>query len=109
MDLENSYYKFIKYLKIVKIFYNIMGNSILPVTNKYSEHNLDFNDEYINDNETEEQNKEISNYKILELRLNQIETTTLSNLKLISEDVHHLFELYNNLKLHFNTDPPIVA
>jgi hypothetical protein len=90
-----------------------MGNSILPVTNEYSEHNLNFNEESYeesyeepnNNNQDEKEDK----YDNLENRVEQIEKTTLSNLKLISEDVHHLFELYNKLKSVINTEPPVVV
>ena len=108
-----------------------MGNSILPITNEYNENNLHFNEESsINDGiannnsiETDdimqkievynnfkepESKSNINSDNILQKRIEQIEETTFSNLKLLSDDVHHLFELYNNLKLLIDTKPPIV-
>lgn len=87
-----------------------MGNSILPVTNEYSEHNLNFNEEsYEESNNNNHQKEKEDNYNKLENRVEQIENTTYSNLKLLSEDVHHLFNLYNNLKSIINTEPPVVV
>lgn len=82
-----------------------MGNSMLPVTNEYSEHNLEFTDDVSNDELIQIEN---SDYSKLEQRIEKIEETTLSNLKLLSDDIHHLYELYNKLKLVINPQPPIV-
>jgi len=91
-----------------------MGNSILPVTKEYSESILDFNeaslneaDETTNKNQENKENQD-NKYNILEKRVEQIEATTLSNLTLISEDIHHLFELYNKIKLVVNAEPPVI-
>jgi hypothetical protein len=83
-----------------------MGNSILPVTNEYSEHNLEFTDDDSNEELIQTEN---SDYTKLEQRIEQIEETTLSNLKLLSDDIHHLYELFNKLKLVINPQPPIIT
>lgn len=76
-----------------------MGN-ILPQTNKYNENKLEFNESL------EISNNELSSSLIpeteytqelikLEERISKIETVTFSNLKVISEDIHLLFEMIN--------------
>ena len=82
-----------------------MGNSILPVTNEYSEHNLEFTDDVPNEESIQ---AEDTDYTKLEQRIEKIEEITLSNLKLLSDDIHHLYELFNKLKLVVNPQPPIV-
>ena len=76
-----------------------MGN-ILPQTNKYNENKLEFNESL------EISNNELSSSLIpeteytqelikLEERISKIETVTFNNLKVISEDIHLLFEMIN--------------
>ena len=76
-----------------------MGN-ILPQTNKYNENKLEFNESLeISNNELSSSLLTETEYTQelikLEERISKIETVTFSNLKVISEDIHLLFEMIN--------------
>lgn len=85
-----------------------MGNAILPQTYEYNENKLEFNANLSNSKNSVENNNYNSSLMIetnvqsdllkLENRIEQIEVTTLDNLKLLSNDIHTLFEMINSIK-----------
>ena len=88
-----------------------LEESVLPKTKSYSDIKLEFKDEYCTSTETvnslsksKENNSILSEVDTLseiirlETRIEKIETTTLENLKLISNDIHTLYKLINSIE-----------
>ena len=89
-----------------------MGNAILPKTYEYNENKLEFNTNLSN-SKNSIQNEDIRSSIMveteiqvdllkLETRIEEIELTTLDNLKLLSNDVHTLFEMINTINKSIN-------
>jgi hypothetical protein len=89
-----------------------MGNAILPKTYEYNENKLEFNANLSN-SKNSVQNEDLGsslmveselqgNLLKLENRIEEIELTTLDNLKLLSNDIHTLFEMINTIDKSIN-------
>lgn len=87
---------------------NKLEDSILPKTKCYTDTKLEFTEQFNGSCDLE--NKSCENNSILpeidtlsemirlENRIEKIETTTLENLTLISNDIHTLYKLIHNLE-----------